>query len=85
MQSMQYQWLTRRAGRIISTVRLYFYASTYDLELDRDDPEVQHLHHRPEHIVCLQSWQVDVLELMGNGSLPTTLGDGHERKEAGET
>jgi hypothetical protein len=58
---------------------------TYDLELDGDDPEVQHLYKGPEHVVCLQRRQIDVLQFPTDGSLSASFGDSHEGKKTGET
>lgn len=66
------------SGRVISK-------GAYNLELDRNDPEVEYLHRRPQHKVGLQGRQIDVTELLRQCPLSTSLGNRHISEEARET
>jgi hypothetical protein len=59
--------------------------STYNLELDWHDAEVDQLDCGPDKEVRLERWHVDVLELALNGTLAAALADGHECEEASQT
>lgn len=59
--------------------------STYNLELNREETEVDNLHCRPNQVVCFECGNIDVLELAGNSALTTALGNGHKGKEASQT
>jgi hypothetical protein len=56
-------------------------ASTYNLELQRNDSEVEDLYRRPEHEIRLQCWQVHILKLPRHGSSSAAFGDCHECEE----
>ena len=49
------------------------------------DPEVQYLYRGPEHIVGLQRWDIDILELSRNSTLASSFGQCHECEEDAET
>lgn len=59
--------------------------ATYDLELDGHEAEVDDLYSRPEHVVCLQSWNVNVLHFLDYGPSAPSFGNGHESKETPKT
>lgn len=58
---------------------------TYNLKLDRDNPEIENLDSRPEGIVGLQGGQVDILEFASQSPSASALSEGHEREEAHQT
>lgn len=58
---------------------------TYDLELNRDNAEVEHLDRGPDEEVRLECRHVDVLKLASHGTSAAALGDCHECEEASET
>lgn len=58
---------------------------THKLELDGHQTEVDNLHSRPDGIVGLERWDIHVPELVVDGPLATTLGNGHGSVEAHET
>lgn len=61
------------------------FGKTHNLELNRDNSEVQNLNCRPNEKVGLQGWDVYVLEFASQGPSTTTFRDGHERKETHQT
>jgi hypothetical protein len=60
-------------------------SAAYNLELNRDDSEVQGLNQGPYKEIRLESWDVNVLEFTNDSALATALGDGHKREKAGKT
>jgi len=44
----------------------------YDLQIQRHDCEVQHLHSRPDYEICLESGEVSVRELVKDITTATT-------------
>lgn len=59
--------------------------STYNLELDGNNPEIEDLHRRPQHKVGLQSREVDISEFLRQRPLSAALSNGHVSKEARQT
>lgn len=58
---------------------------THNLELDRNDSEVENLDCRPQDKVGLERWQVYVPELLSQRSLASSFGNGHKSKETRQT
>lgn len=58
---------------------------TYDLELDRNNSEIEDLDSRPESKVGFKGWQVDILKFASQGPSTPALSDGHEWEEAHQT
>ena len=58
---------------------------THNLELNRNDSEVEKLHGRPQHEVGLERRQVYVPELLSQCSLASSFGNGHKGKETRQT
>lgn len=86
MRSRRYQSWTQRAARDVSCAHnLLDLGFTYDLELNRDDPKVQHLDGRPDKEVGLEGWDVHVLEFASQGPSTSTFCDCHEREETRQT
>ena len=57
MRSTRYRRSKQKAEEIVSTSTcLDQIARTHNLELQRDDPEIENLHRRPEHEIRLQRW-----------------------------
>lgn len=71
-------------GRSVS-VRSPAKKKTYNLELNRNNAEVEDLHCRPKHEIGLEGWQVNIPELLGQCPSATTLGDCHVAEETRET
>lgn len=61
------------------------FESTYNLELDRYNPEVQNLNCRPNKKVGLEGRDVYILEFASQGPSTTTFCNGHIREEAHQT
>jgi hypothetical protein len=61
------------------------FESTYNLELNWHDAEVDQLYCGPDKEVRLECWHVDVLELALDGALAAAFADGHECEEAPQT
>jgi hypothetical protein len=57
----------------------------HNLELNGNDSEVEDLYCRPKYEVGLQRRQVNIPELLGQGSLASSFRNGHKGKEARET
>ena len=83
-RSMQCRQRKRRAVSNISPkgASLWRSTKTHDLELDRDDSEVQKLHRRPNHEVGLQGGQIHVLKLSGYGTFSSPFGNRHKGEKA---
>jgi hypothetical protein len=64
---------------------VYVDKSTYDLELDRNETEVNDLHCWPDQEVGFERWDIDVLELARHGAFSTTFRNGHECEKACQT
>lgn len=79
--------MTRRAGDIVSERMECFtdFESTYNLELNGHNAEVDQLHCWPNDEVRFECWHVDVLEFASDGALAAALADGHECEEASQT
>lgn len=60
-------------------------SETYNLELDRDNTEVEHLNRGPNEEVRLERRHVNVLELADDCAPSTALCDCHECEETTET
>lgn len=60
-------------------------SSTYQLELNRHQTEVDNLHSRPDNIVGLESRNVHVPKLVGHSATTTTLGNCHGGVENSQT
>jgi hypothetical protein len=85
MPSKQYQWWIRKAVTCVSCHHLDGDWKTYNLVLDRHDPEVDELDRRPNHVIGLERRNVNVLELALHGALSTTFGNRHECEESRQT
>lgn len=84
MRSRQYRRSRQRAIGMLAMSQQAEW-KTYNLELNRHDPEVDDLHGWPDQKVGLESRHIDVLELALHGALPTTLRNRHVREESRET
>lgn len=86
MLSRQYQLSTRKAIKTLAICQRQSCASsTYQLELNRHQTEVDNLHSRPHNIVGLESGNVHVSKLVGHSATTTALSNCHGGVENSQT
>lgn len=58
---------------------------SYQLELNRHDSEIDNLNQRPDHVVCFESGNIHVSQLVRDSSSSATLCDCHDSEKSGNT
>ena len=82
---MQFRLLIQTAAFVVSIDCSKINGMTYDLELQRNNAEIDYLHCRPEYEVRFQSRQVYILEFPRYSPPPASFRNCHECEESGET